>query len=145
MEQVKKDDELGVNREECFAAAERLKPCIQAMIDAKYPLVVVTQAWADAFLGCLKAAGASKWYLEKMANRMAKYWQKSGRMEVEDAYGYISPEITTMIDDGFDPLAIAYALAGLGSQLVPPKLSDKLLIELLKHINATRAAMDKAA
>lgn len=141
------DLETGIHPQEARAAVDRLRPYIQTLLDDDYDGDVVAGALIEAFFGCLKSTGASDWQMEKWANRVfakvTKQQRKSGTLQ--DAYEPIGIQITTMIQDGYDPLAIAWSLIGAIGNIIGQisgadyDRADSIRDQLIDCINRTRA------
>ena len=140
------DEELGIDPQEGFRVGERLSPVLQTMVDQQAgDIEVVLVTLGEAFFIALRSAGASSWQIEKWSKRAyGKLGLKSNfAVRVQGAYEPIGAEITAMIAEGFDPLAIAWSLAGailrIGRQIgISDAQYDWLAENLIMYINDTR-------
>jgi hypothetical protein len=140
------DLETGIDEEQAFKAVERTRPIIQAMLHESSSGDVVAGVLLEAFFGCLKAAGLSGWEYEKNSKALSsKLGVKTAGIAVQRAYEPLGAEITNMMEEGIDPLAIAYSLNGavlnitsqmLGkSNSVSDAINDAMLLMITKAMN----------
>lgn len=137
-------DVIGIEPNSGYLAADRLRPRVQEMINARIDLGIVMLALGEAFFGCLKVAGASTWQIEKASSRLLEKLRRHGvdRAAVESAYAHIADELAALHAEGIDPKAVAFALAAAMTRVsrsvpgINPSAVDRLLDDLLAHINA---------
>lgn len=146
MSESEVDPNTGIDNQVAAKAVERTRPHIQAMLNAGHGGDIAAAALCEAFFGALKAAGLSGWQYEKASRKISASvgCAKQSGQSVQKAYAPLGQEISKMIEEGIDPLAIAYCMVGaignISKQLLgkSDQRATAITTTLLEQINLAR-------
>ena len=84
------DDEFGFDMKQALEVNARLRPHINALLDAKTDVPIVLTALGEGFFIALRMAGASKWQSQKWAKKVYRHMKVKGDFGFAVAAAYES-------------------------------------------------------